>query len=106
MGDVRKWRSLVGDELLADIVNYGVSVLLPVLLVLGVAEILELHLAAAYVHLPLQGYQEAGFLHQRLILRVLILSLTEVIIKIGICSNPTLPEVAEQLHLLLRHVTV
>jgi hypothetical protein len=37
---------------------------------------------------------------------VLILSLTEVIIKIGICSNPTLPEVAEQLHLLLRHVTV
>ena len=80
--------------------------LLSLLLVLQVEEVSDLHAARAYEHLPLQSYQETCLLLKRLTLLVVEFCIPEVIAKVGIGTDTAFPEVTEQLHFLLGHVTM
>jgi hypothetical protein len=83
------------DKLLANIVNYGITMLFSFFLILQIEEVSHLHLARAHKDLAFEGDYKTSFLFKRLILLNIKFGGSKVVAEVSICSNSALPKVTE-----------
>jgi hypothetical protein len=94
------------DKLLANIVNYSITMLFSFFFILQIEEVSHFHLARAHIDLAFEGDYKTSFLFKRLILLNIKFGGPKVVAEVSIGSDSALPKITKHFHFLLSHVSM